>query len=213
MFCKKCGSEVPDGMKFCTHCGTAIEQICSLSKNEQGENPVVDLSKKNDINSVTIAKMLLLVAILCFFLPFVAVSCQGQSADMSGFDAMLGDTFNEDSELDLPVNIFLLIAFVLGVINLFTSFEKKKNKAYANAGFSALGAAVMLLICRFSLWSYYDLNDNARYMLDFDFRYGWWLSLLSFIGSGLCFLYKYGDELPDDDVSSTESKETPDNDS
>lgn len=47
MFCRKCGTELPEGGKFCPSCGTAVEQ--SNSSNVEGNsspNPVDEQNRQ-----------------------------------------------------------------------------------------------------------------------------------------------------------------------
>ncbi|WP_295092833.1 zinc ribbon domain-containing protein [Ruminococcus sp.] len=103
MFCKHCGTQIPDGSETCPSCGGALtknvipktEAPVQAEVSQTGDPPQPNntanagASVKELADSVTglavqktagmplalIAKVCVLVAILAFFLPFVSVSC------------------------------------------------------------------------------------------------------------------------------------------
>lgn len=204
MYCSKCGKEIKEGAKFCGACGTEQPNVGASAQKP----PLLQTPNTNTPNSsapsaargsgkidTTLIKVLLLAGMLCFFLPFVMVSCSGEQAECSGFEMMIGGSTQESSEYydaDFAPNIFLIGALVLGVIALIHLFMSnlKSSDMLISAGLS-MGAAFMLVLCKSTFWSYYEELQDVRGYLQVDFEYGWVLSLLAFGGAGLLALFLY----------------------
>ena len=112
MFCKKCGSDMPDHATFCQNCGTAV------TPQYDAPTPVVDPGAAPGKNSVTLGIISLVIALLCSWsnLGFAGIVCgivgivQGSSglkkSKAAGFE-------NKNAKTGLTLSI---IGTVLGVI-------------------------------------------------------------------------------------------------
>lgn len=134
--------------------------------------------------------------LICFLLPFVNLSCGGQTiVSLTGFQlitgadikdqSMFGGTdemqTKEDKVDSQPLALFALIAALVG---LGISLIKKKSLAIINVIVSALGA-VFLLLLKFSLDG--DAELSGQNMITLDYQAGYWLAFLTFIGGAVLF--------------------------
>lgn len=159
---------------------------------------------------ILIAKIALLVGMICFLFPFVLVSCSGSVVEANGIELMTataipeGDDENiqEDIQLediqfdfeDTSPNPYLIISFALGLIGFLCAFGKKKNsKLLIFSGGCSFSAAIFLLIFRSSFWRFYEIYELSGYCDDIivKFRWGWIVSLLAFITGGCSVLLAY----------------------
>lgn len=135
---------------------------------------------------------LFVLIIICFFMPFVNLSCSGQTImSLTGFQLitgadikdqnMFGDvngTQTKQEKVDSqPLALFALIAAIAG---LGLSFIRKKSLAIVNVVISALGA-VFLLLLKFNLDS--DAELSGQNIITLDYQAGYWLAFLLFLGA------------------------------
>lgn len=163
MFCIRCGKEIPEFAINCPYCGSA-----QIEDAETGALPVSAPAAANSsavrLTKRSWAKALLIAALLCFFLPFIAVSCTNEdtgrtyySRGVSGFEMMNLDNGglnlkDEDREAEesfgkkvlkrLP-SILAIAAFCMGVIAGLLLFLGKSARA---AGRLSVGSAICLLL-------------------------------------------------------------------
>ncbi len=145
------------------------------------------------------------VIILCFFLPFVNLSCSGQKImSLSGFqlitgsevkaDGMFGDLSNqgetkEKNEVDpQPLALFALLSAVAG---LGLSFIRKKMIALINVVISALGF-IFLILLKINLDG--DVELSGQNVITLDYQLGYWLAVLLFVGSAVIQWFVFKEE-------------------
>ncbi len=125
-------------------------------------------------NRNIIIKAVVILGLLCFFIPFVSVSCGVQKIELSGFELMFPSTSDSDLE-DLPENWILVIAFACGIATFFTVAKSELEKGYIGLP----GATVAgLLLSRITAASYYELSETDMEMIQFDA--GWSCTLFCF---------------------------------
>lgn len=198
MFCKQCGKELPDGSVFCPDCGaqqTADAPAAAAVSGGGAGKAIAGLSKRSW------AKLGIVLTLLCFFLPFVTVSCAGSgkvlSESYNGFELMttLGsgddELLNERSDKDSSAkpNVFALGAFGCAVAALVVLYRGKKSKT---AGIlSACSAACMFLLSA-TFRPYYGLNDKEiKSYVTVNLRFGYVLVMLLFLTiMVICFIDK-----------------------
>lgn len=193
MFCKKCGAELTKGSKFCKNCGTKIEiykNPDSKINSDQQQNPQASNKTTNSRSVVLIGKVVILIALICFFFTFMSVSCAGETRKISGTDMIFGDNSVTDS-LDEEgydshsslFNIFVCLSAISGVIAIIV----KREKSAVLASLSA----IFLLIFRFSAKHYYQINDMSLkdwedMNLETHFGFALYLAIfLFFLGAGI----------------------------
>lgn len=121
------------------------------------------------------------LVLVCFFLPFVSISCMGQEVALSGVQLVTGSSVGgEPVEAEpLAVVAFLctLAALGLAVRDLRSSSGSPQGSA-GSAVFAALGA-VSLLLLKVRI-------DREALLLDINYEAGFWLALvLLLIGAGV----------------------------
>lgn len=156
----------------------------------------------------TTAKLLLLIGLICFFGPFVMISCDGESETYSGMEMMTTITyeslkgsgeFDDRTIRDESPNYYLIAAFVLGIVSLIiicnVTSEKttsEKSKLELVSGACAVGGTIFLYLFKSKFWDFYDEQlDGAQQYIDVDFKCGYTLSFLSFICAALCIFIAY----------------------
>lgn len=161
MYCMHCGREISDLAVNCPYCGTA--QVEDASPELSGTVPVrgTPVSLRS-LTKRTWAKILLAAAMLCFFLPFIAVSCSSEKSgktyytrNLSGFEMMKlgGDGFDLEKEDEahpavrafaehLPM-ILSITAFGMGAVAFVLLLLGRSARA---AGRLCVGSAVVLLL-------------------------------------------------------------------
>lgn len=122
------------------------------------------------------------LALLCFFLPFVSVSCGGGKVmTLSGADLVVGRAADRnDKKIDPePMAIFCVIA---GAAGLIASCRKGQPASTAAAALGGLAAVLLLLLKE-------KLNDEVRRKGDgvirLEFEPGYWLSLGGYLGAAI----------------------------
>ncbi|MDY0081793.1 MAG: hypothetical protein RBR74_01290 [Ignavibacteriaceae bacterium] len=136
------------------------------------------------------------VIILCFFLPFVNLTCSGQKImSLSGFQLITGTEINasgmlgdfseknvpsDKKEVDpQPLALFALISAIAG---LGLSFVRKKMTALITVVISVIGF-IFLILLKINLDG--DVELSAQNVLSLDYQLGYWIAVLLFIGSAI----------------------------
>ena len=208
MFCKNCGKQIPDGSSFCSLCGTKIDSILPLRTAVPDVSPVPAPAKPDapapamiaGIPVRTVIKIVLVIALLAFFLPFVTVSCNSGTSKSteitetySGMELITTIGSKDDALLaksqdhEAKVNFFVTMAFLCAAAGLGMLFSKQRSIVTA-----ALSCAsfILLLIFRMFFRPYYGLNDpDIKKYIDVDTRFGLLLCMLALLAAAvLCYL-------------------------
>ena len=135
------------------------------------------------------------IIILLFFLPFVNLSCSGQTImSLSGFQLITGSEykansmFGETTEGEVKENKEIksqplaLFALLTAVIALGISFFKKRIIALVNIVISVLGV-VFLFLLKFNLDS--DAELSGQNMITLDYQFAYWLCIILFIAAAV----------------------------
>lgn len=129
-----------------------------------------------------LVKAILLVGLICFFFPFVTVSCSTEKATMSGAELAFNTSFEKNDKIteEDKVNYYLIAAIGFAAIGILLADTKGMMKA---AGVSSLGGALALVLFRTNFVSFYDLSKYED-LIKIEYRWGWFLCLFIFIGAG-----------------------------
>ena len=135
------------------------------------------------------------IIILLFFLPFVNLSCSGQTImSLSGFQLITGSEykansmFGETTEGEVKENKEIksqplaLFALLTAVIALSSSFFKKRIIALVNIVVSVLGV-VFLFLLKFNLDS--DAELSGQNMITLEYQFAFWLCIILFIAAAV----------------------------
>jgi hypothetical protein len=182
MYCTYCGETIEDKSKFCPHCGKQLAQAGASSVNLT----VPGLGRRS-------SSLGSLVVLICFFLPWIFVSCSfgdqglikanafeiatGNYSDLrelEGLGTALGGSGSSSSEDAYP-SVFLILLFGLaGFVAL--RGDSLGSKAAMIAGI--LGLVGMLI---FTLRAFQIRNDLMQGGMSMSFRTGYWGTWLAFI--------------------------------
>ena len=166
------------------------------------------------ITKKILAKLVILISLICFIFPFVSVSCNTMGdtkKNYSGLQLMIpvgqeDDELASESDKNFAPNIFLWLAFIAGILTLLVlmahifwgklpdSITTKLNFISNNPSrFSAITSAigaVCLLLFRISFMSYYKLSDYKDY-ITVKSKFAFILSFILMLACAvLCFLSK-----------------------
>lgn len=183
MFCTKCGAQIPDGSAHCTQCGADLTQ----SRQQLGVEPLQDVPAvqpgvpaaqpaAGGVTKRLIAKIALLVSLICFFFPFVTVSCtyggEETRSTYSGFELMTKIGADDDELLesgeadadDYSVNVFLIAAFAGSALALVLLLAKIKGKVPGILS-SVSAVSLLLFMATFKIYYHFDeLEEYAKYV-------------------------------------------------
>lgn len=98
MKCKKCGTELLDGQKFCSKCGTPIEKNLTTKGKDPSQNSSVNKGKNNKkklILLISVPILIVLLTIICFVL-FRQPTFEGKYIIVSQIDETQTYTFEKD---------------------------------------------------------------------------------------------------------------------
>lgn len=140
-------------------------------------------------------KLFFLIAMICFFFPFVMVSCSGESVEATGFELATNISMHEEIEFDEEdkPNPYLIAGLACGLLGLGVAWGiKEHDKKALIAGGLALTGAAFLWLFRSTFWNFYEMTGYED-RVTVEFRWGWVLSLVTYIGAaGLSFLSYWG---------------------
>ena len=212
MYCRHCRAMIPDGSDFCPTCGGAQNDTPPVSAgygmNQSGSftGTAVGISKR------LIAKIALALALVCFALPFMAVSCTSNGTKMfekeySGFQLMTtlgGDDESDDESVtekqdDAKPNIYAIVSFALGVAALVMLVLGKRSKL---CGLFSGISGLALVACAATFRSYYGLDaldtggtdsllgsadlSKMSDMISVDVKFGLIAAVILFIIAAIC---------------------------
>jgi hypothetical protein len=151
------------------------------------------------------------VIVLLFFLPFVNLSCGGQTImSITGFQLITGtevkasgmfgemnsdDELNTDQKKEIESQPLALFAFLAALIGLIVSFFKKRIPALINIVISIAGV-VFLLLLKVSLDGDADLNVSGQNVITLDYQFAYWFSIILFIAGAVVQWKIFTDEGP-----------------
>lgn len=147
-----------------------------------------------------------------FFLPFVNLSCGGQTImSVTGFQLITGtevnaagmfgsemnsnDEFNTSEKKEIESQPLALFAFVAAIIGLIISFFKMRITALSNIVVSVAGV-VFLFLLKVSLDGDADLNVSGQNVITLDYQFAYWCSIILFIAGAVVQWKIFTDEGP-----------------
>ncbi len=146
------------------------------------------------------------IIILLFFLPFVNLSCSGQTImSLSGFQLITGADYqpnsmfgeNTDGEVKADEKIdsqpLALFALLAAVIALAISFVKIRMMSLINIVLSALGA-IFLILLKINMDG--DAKLSAQAVITLDYQFAYWLSIILFIAAAVIQWKIFADDGP-----------------
>lgn len=122
MICKKCGKELENDAKICTHCGAPVTDEVEIIPEDKYTGASPQAAEKKD-NLKTAKKIILLALEICFFLPFCTIACGSYSVTITGLTAAFGN-----SSADIAPAIYPAILFLMPLIALILIFKNRLNR-------------------------------------------------------------------------------------
>ena len=173
MYCMKCGYENADGQAYCIKCGAQLAVVSQINSKNDLKSTVLGLALGKKISGAAGA-----LALLCFFLPWVTVSC-GASWQLSGYDLA---TFSTPSYYDqssvpparlllfgVPLAALLILANVIRAWNAFrawpTETRVQRETAAATMWSSVLGGLITLAALLYFEYARHDPEGGGLAML------------------------------------------------
>ena len=198
MFCKYCGSQIPDDSQVCSSCGKTLAAAPPPAAPPpaagfSGTSPVSGFTSgaasaitKSGLPLAKVIRVTLIAAILVFFLPFMTVSCDGSkkiSETYSGFELVTtigsgDDELLEQSNQSAKMNIFVAGALVCAIAAAALYFTAKNHKV--GAIMSAAGAG-LLVLARLTFRIYYGLNGEYSDYITVEMRFGMIIAIVLFL--------------------------------
>jgi hypothetical protein len=142
---------------------------------------------------IKISRATFIIAIICFFLPWIQLSCGSHHVDLNGMDAITGKTLSDGRSISSsPV---VALAFLLALAGIAITFARGKfaNTKIVSIGTAVIGAIGFLLLYMFKVGTYNNFireKEQGNLMgVELHFRYGLYLTMLSFIAAFLIGVY------------------------
>jgi len=140
------------------------------------------------------------IIIICFFLPWVSVSCQGQPIiTLSGFQLAKGTTFGQPGTGPQKIapqketkkvnpEIFALLSVIVAAGGLASCFLKGKAGTILPAAGGILGV-IFLVLMRFKLSRELSKVGEGAGILQLEYGIGYYLTFLLFLASFVLNIY------------------------
>lgn len=198
MYCTYCGAKNNEGSKFCMECGKALIQsdgarVRSSSPESSSQTTItVPFGLKGKESKKRIATVGGAMVVICFFLPWILVSCSYDASygmELSGFDmvTMSADS-NElsyysayglgDSSADDGSAMFILGVVIVPLFSAIGTFFLYKENRGLGLFFSAVALISLLLLS----FMFADLRSSAMQEgFIVKFRIGFWGTWLGVI--------------------------------
>jgi hypothetical protein len=126
-------------------------------------------------------KVIWLVAILAFFLPFLTVSCQNEKiGSLSGFNFVTGKSLGGER---VGANFGIILVFLLSIAALIVVFQQTKENLLIPA---VIGVINTILLFNFQSKAKAKLAESY---LRGEFKIGFYLALLCAIASAAICIY------------------------
>lgn len=217
MFCTKCGKEVAQGAGFCPGCGAKVGAESPVLEAPKGERqlepslqpPLQNAPQKRAPGRWRITRMastsLLVLALLLFLLPWVDLTCAGETVEtLSGLDLLTG------SEYEAPAGYYgetetyrsdpewlAIAAFGVGLVGIGLLLLRTRIGAVARGALGILGVAFLLGL-KNKIDS--DVQSQGEGLIGVDYLIGFWLTFLCFLGAAISSFLPFAGSIFDQHV-------------
>lgn len=118
------------------------------------------------------------IVIICFFLPFINISCSGQKiATLSGIQLVSGTTMEGRKINPEP---WAVVAFISSIAGLGLSFMKSRKSSILAAVSGAIGV-ISLLLLKAKIDN--DMLKKGKGVIQVEYDLGFWLTFLLFLSA------------------------------
>ncbi|MFZ6017846.1 MAG: zinc-ribbon domain-containing protein [Nitrospirota bacterium] len=179
MFCPECGKTVEERAVFCPNCGAKVGDTLQVA------SPTSQPIKNHMLRKISPA--IFGIALICFFLPWVNVSCAGQKvAAFKGIQLVTGTTIEvpgiyEDKKVEkVKGEVLAILVFLSAVIGFVLSFLKGKK---GNLGPAIVGGFGTILLLLLTVKLDNDISREGEGMLQLNYTVGFYLTLILFLSA------------------------------
>lgn len=135
-------------------------------------------SEKSSKSKVKIVfKIFLLVFIVCFFMPFVTVSCSSEEHTAKGYEIAIGEF--EDREIqkhDFSPNLFIAIPMACALLSELLLLWRYPPKVIITV--FQFVSIICLALFKVTFCDFYNFEDLSVLTLDLKFRSYYWFSIV-----------------------------------
>lgn len=150
------------------------------------------------------------LVIVCFFLPFVNLSCSGQTVmTLTGFQLITGSEYSEPNVMgqnmfdqdnqnnadnksrEIKSQLMALLAFLAALVGLAVGFIRKKMTAIFSLIIAVLGT-VFLILLKINMDS--DVALNGEGIMNLEYQTGYWLTIILFIAAAAAHWFIYNEK-------------------
>lgn len=143
-----------------------------------------------------------IIILICFFLPFINITCQGEKvATLTGIQLVTGTTIEQPSMFGakgktkkVEGELMALLAFISAIVGLILSFLKNRKISLAIAIVGGVGLLFLLLL-KNKLDN--DMLREGQGMLQLEYSIGFWLTFIFFILAAVwnVFIFSKGNKI------------------
>lgn len=131
-----------------------------------------------------VSPALFILVIICFLLPFVDLSCSGQSFTINGFDFITGTSVAGEK---LPPNPLAIVAITMALIGATLFFWKNSRTQIAQAVVGIIGFITLVAM---KITFERKIMGEADIPIQIEWRLGYYLAMLFFTGAIAYNLYQ-----------------------
>ena len=183
MYCAYCGQQNQEGAAYCGHCGKPIMvvnpvQVSPAVQPGLSSGVVTRSSKGYKVGTPGAA-----LALLCFFLPWILVSCGSQTTRISGWGLAAGTSIRigyTAQPIDGSPILFLVLFAAIGAVALayFAYKRGRLNKIVDGFGLIAIGVAPLLIL----LLQFEGYDDSTSQMgIIIELQFGLWGTIIGYL--------------------------------
>lgn len=201
MQCPNCGFDNRPQARFCKTCGQTLQvdhtpqpqfnnQPAKIQQSTWPSAPTAVQSGASPKFIKTFSPSIFALIVLCFFLPFLDISCSGETIEtLSGIELAVGKTL-KDPAVSSSINAdndrtdaepLAIAALACGIVGLAVSFAKNIMGTLA-ATVMGLAGSITTLWLKFKLDSdIAELSKELGQLVQIEYKIGYWLVLLLFL--------------------------------
>lgn len=165
MFCKQCGTSLPEGAKNCPNCGAAVKSSEQVP-NQDTKSTSAQSAQLPKVNKEFILKnintILAIIAIISAFLPMLVMNTKelgySNKLSVSGFEIAQGMRFNDVNSSETSVNIFAWLIILIPVFAILTNYIKQ---LFSFKKVMLFAAPLVSVICLFLAKSTFSSGMNC----------------------------------------------------
>lgn len=188
--CARCKTQLADGSAFCTSCGAAVtlesgvlEKGASQQVTSRPPQPAARSGNLPKFRSASFG-----LAIFCFVLPFMTMSCPGGRFIFTGIQMVTGTTVQDEKLGAEPLAILALLCAIAGLALSFGTRD-------VATGVTGVAGAIALFLLKASVDS--KTLEKGGGMVQVSFGFGFWLALLALVaGAALSYQIRQQRTLP-----------------